>query len=77
MIRRKIIGAALFLTLFGALALMPPLILLFRFDALVFGIPVETVYVFALWMSLIVGAALLSRRLPDDGPEPPERDVDQ
>lgn len=68
MTRRKIIGAGLFLTLFGAVAIMPPLVFLFRFDGLIFGIPAATVYIFALWTFLIVGAVLLGRYLPDDEP---------
>jgi hypothetical protein len=68
MTRRKIIAAALFFTLFGAIALLPPLVLLFRFDSRIAGIPVETVYVFVLWALLIVGARWFSGVLPDDGP---------
>ncbi|SDH15365.1 hypothetical protein [Pelagibacterium luteolum] len=70
--RRKIIGASLFFTLFGAMAILPPLILLFRFDGLVFGVPVETVYLFALWIGLVVGAALFGVILPRDEPMPPQ-----
>lgn len=69
--RRKIIGASLFFTLFGAMAILPPLILLFRFDGLIFGVPVETVYLFALWIGLVIGAALFGRILPRDEPMPP------
>ncbi len=70
MTRRKIIAASLFFTLFGALALMPPLVLLARFDGRVLGVPVETVYVFVLWLVLVAGARLFSRSLPDDRPPP-------
>lgn len=73
MTRRKFIGASLFFTLFGAMAILPPLILLFRFDALIGGIPVETIFLFGLWLVLIVGAAWFSVVLPHDEPsEPPE-----
>ena len=68
MTRRKLIAAALFFTVFGALAYLPPLIILFRYDLRVFGVPVETVYVFALWFVLVVGARWFSRVLPDDRP---------
>lgn len=70
MTRRKIIGASLFFTLFGAMAILPPLILLFRFDALIFGLPVETVFIFCLWMLLIIGAAWFGHVLPRDEPAP-------
>lgn len=66
MTRRKIVAAALFFTLFGVLALLPPLILLFRFDARIMGVPIETVYVFALWTILVAGARRFSRVMPDD-----------
>lgn len=72
MTRRKIIGASLFFTLFGAMAILPPLILLFRFDGMAFGIPVETVFLFALWAFLIIGAAWFGTTLPRDEPPPSE-----
>ena len=78
MTRRKLIAAALFFTAFGALAYMPPLVLLFRFDMRVLGVPVETVYVFVLWAVLVAGALWFSRVLPDERraakkPREPER----
>jgi uncharacterized membrane protein len=66
MTRRKLIAAALFFTLFGVIALLPPLVLLFRFDARIGGVPVETVYVFVLWAILVIGARWFSRVLPDE-----------
>lgn len=66
MIRRKLVAASLFFTVFGALAYLPPLILLLRYDVRVFGVPVETVYVFVLWIALVVGARWFSSVLPDD-----------
>ena len=66
MTRRKLVAAALFFAAFGALAYLPPLVLLFRLDLRVFGVPVETVYVFALWIMLVAGARWFSRVLPDD-----------
>ncbi|RIK84954.1 MAG: hypothetical protein DCC69_11510 [Hyphomicrobiales bacterium] len=72
MTRRKLVAAALFLTAFGALAYLPPLVLLFRLDIRIMGVPIETVYVFALWVALVAGACWFSRVLPDDRP-PPER----
>lgn len=66
MTRRKLVSSALFFTLFGVFAFLPPLILLFRFDARIGGVPVETVYVFVLWGLLVAGARWFSRTLPDD-----------
>lgn len=67
--RRKLIAASLFFTLFGAMAYLPPLVLLFRLDVRVMGIPIETVYVFFLWMVLVAGACWFSHVLPDDRPQ--------
>lgn len=73
MTRRKLISASLFFTLFGVIALMPPLILLVRFDLRVAGVPIETVYIFVLWALLIGGSCWFSRALPREDPrtEPP------
>jgi hypothetical protein len=64
--RRKIIGASLFFALFGLMAVLPPLVLLFRFDMLVFGIPVEAIYLFGLWVFLVIGACWFSYALPHE-----------
>lgn len=78
MTRRKIIGAALFFTLFGAIAVLPPLIWLFRTDIVLVGVPLEVVYVFGLWFMLVVGAYRFASALPHDEPSPTERwDKDQ
>ena len=71
MTRRKLVAAALFFTVFGAFAYLPPLVLLLRLDVRIIGVPAETVYVFALWAVLVAGARWFSRVLPDD--RPPER----
>jgi hypothetical protein len=75
MSRRKLVAAALFFTLFGAIAFLPPFALLFRHDTRVAGVPLETAYVFAVWILLIVGARWFSRVLPDD--TPPSADTRQ
>jgi len=72
MIRRKLVAAALFFTLFGVIALMPPVIFLFRFDARVGGVPVETAYIFVFWALLVIGGCCFSRVLPDDAPRKDE-----
>lgn len=66
MTSRKLISAALFFTMFGVIAFLPPLVLLFRFDARVAGVPVEIVYIFVLWALLVIGALWFSRVLPDE-----------
>ncbi|MEO3386879.1 hypothetical protein [Mesorhizobium sp. CAU 1741] len=68
MTRRKLVGAAFFFALFGAIAFLPPLVLLFRFDARILGVPIETVYIFVLWTLLVGGARWFSRALPNDEP---------
>lgn len=68
MTRRKLVAASLVFTIFGALAILPPLVLLFRYDASLMGVPVATVYVFSLWIILVVGGRWFSRALPDDTP---------
>lgn len=71
MTRRKHIAAALFFTLAGVVAMMPPFILLFQFEGRLFGVPVEVAYVFLVWSVLVIGARAFSRILPDDVPGPP------
>ena len=51
------------LTLVGALLLTPPLAGIFQLDIRVLGIPFTGLYLFVVWAALIVGTALLSRRL--------------
>lgn len=64
--RRRIVGGMLVLTLGGGLLLFPPLVLLFNHEVAFFGIPQIVVYLFAVWVLLIIGTALLTRQLPRD-----------
>ena len=66
MIRRKQISAALFYSLFGVIAFMPPFVLVFRTHLRIAGVPLDILYVFTLWIALIFGAWWFSRLLPDD-----------
>lgn len=59
--------AAFLLPVAGLLLIVPPLLTLFGGRHWLFGAPLQTVYLFAVWLALIVGAALLSRRLPAAG----------
>ena len=60
---RKISDRALLLPLVGLLLLTPPLAGIFQLDIRVFGIPFTGFYLFGVWAALIIGAALLSRRI--------------
>ncbi|HEV7276012.1 MAG TPA: hypothetical protein VGN80_06975 [Devosiaceae bacterium] len=72
--RRKLESAALFLTIFGAMLIMPPLVLLFNATTRVFGVPTEVIYLFVVWLALIVATRWFSQRLPQEVPadEKPE-----
>jgi hypothetical protein len=62
--RRKLESAALFLTIFGAMLIMPPLALLFQIERRLFGIPLEVIYLFVVWAALVAAAGWLGRHLP-------------
>ncbi len=61
----------LVLTVFGAMLILPPIVYVFRQPIAHFGIPQIVFYLFAVWLLLIVGTALLAHALP---PEPHEPD---
>lgn len=61
--RRRRRDAAAVLPLFGTLLLLPPFVNLFARNALLFGIPLEVVYLFGVWTALVLGALVMSRRL--------------
>ena len=61
---RKLVSAALFLTLLGSLLLLPPLASVFQLQRRFLGLPVELIYLFACWIVLVGAAFWLSRRLP-------------
>jgi hypothetical protein len=72
---RKLISAALFLTLLGSLMLLPPLANVFQLQRRFFGVPAELIYLFACWVALIAAAYWLSRKLPrEPEAEPPNGD---
>ena len=72
---RKLISAALFLTLLGSLLLLPPLASVFQIQRRFFGVPTELIYLFTCWLALIAAAFWLSRRLPHE-PEAEPRNGD-
>lgn len=59
----------LMLTVFGGLLMLPPLVYVFNQNITHFGIPQIVFYLFALWMLLIVGTALLTHAMPRDETE--------
>lgn len=54
----------LVVTMFGALAMLPPILPFFDRPVDVLGMPLIVVYVFGAWAALIVLTWWLSRRLP-------------
>ncbi len=56
--------AAFLLPVAAALLIVPPLLSLFGARHLLFGVPLQTVYLFTAWLGMVVGAALLARWLP-------------
>ena len=69
--RRKLESAALFLTIFGVVLIMPPFTLLFDAPVRVLNVPVKMLYLFGVWVALIAGAAWLSNRMADSKAVPP------
>ncbi len=62
------------LFLLGTLAISPPLLAVFRVEALVFGIPVLFLYLFAAWAALVVLLALVIETRRRDAPDPAAED---
>ena len=61
---RRARDLAVVLPLAGTLTFAPPLVGLFARPAFaVFGVPSVILYLFGLWLALILGALLVSRRL--------------
>lgn len=58
----------LLLTVLGAALMLPPLVYVFDQPIAHFGIPQIVVYLFALWLLLIVGTAVLTHALPREDP---------
>lgn len=58
---------AALLPVFGVVLLMPLVANLFLARITVFGLPLDMLYVFAVWILLIAGAAGLSSWLPEIG----------
>ncbi|MEM7168566.1 MAG: hypothetical protein AAF530_00230 [Pseudomonadota bacterium] len=72
--RRKIRDRSIALLLLGIVLLLPPAANMALIDAQVGDLPFALAYVFAVWVFLIIGTALLSRPLlaSDDSSKTPE-----
>src|SRR6218665_2670490 len=66
--RRRVRGGMLLLTVLGAALMLPPLVYVFDQPIAHFGIPQIVFYLFALWLALITGTALLTHALPPEDP---------
>lgn len=64
--------AAVLLPGIGLLLLMPPFIGLVSPQRTLIGVPLPVLYLFGVWAALIVGAAMLARRLEPPDRRPPE-----
>ncbi len=72
---RRIREFGVLLPLGGLLLLLPPYILIFDQPVSLAGVPLLPAYIFTAWLTLIVLAALLSRRiLRLEGSEPKDPD---
>ncbi|WP_294925823.1 hypothetical protein [uncultured Paracoccus sp.] len=61
--------AAFAVPLFGAVLLLPVFVNLFNRRLAIWGVPLEVIYLFAVWLGLAAGAFWLSRHLrPSDEP---------
>jgi hypothetical protein len=69
---RKLVSAALFLTLLGSMLILPPLAVLFQLQHRFVGVPAEVIYLFVCWAALVAGAYWLGRRLPREPEAEPD-----
>ncbi|RYE84641.1 MAG: hypothetical protein EOP19_11080, partial [Hyphomicrobiales bacterium] len=60
MTRSKLTSAALLFCVVGTLLFLPPLVLLFNIRARFLGVPAEVIYLFAVWLTLVLGTAWFS-----------------
>ena len=61
---RKAAEAVFIVQICGALLLLPPIINLFNTRSLLFGVPLEVLYLFLVWTVLIAGAVVISANMP-------------
>lgn len=61
---RKAAEAVFIVQIWGALLLLPPILNLFNTRSLLFGVPLEAVYLFMVWTVLIACAVAISAKMP-------------
>ena len=76
--RRKLENAALALSVFGAVLIVPPILSIFNVQLRLFGVPVVVIYLFLVWITLVGVTRFLSGRMPEVeiSDEPTEREGD-
>lgn len=62
--RRKLEASVLVFTVFSTLLIVPPLVYIFNQPIMHAGLPQIVIYLFAVWLVMIAGTALLTRHLP-------------
>lgn len=65
--REKREDIAFIIPAFSMILLIPPLVNLFMSRTMIFGVPLEIVYLFTIWLLLVLGAVGLSFWLPATG----------
>lgn len=68
---RKKEEAVFIVPVFGALLLLPPLLNLFNTRTLLFGVPLEVLYLFLVWVVLIACSFIISASMPRPRPNSP------
>ncbi len=61
--RRETRDRSMVLWVIGALFVLPPVAGIFLLPGTIFGLPIPVLYIFAVWLFLIVGAAALAKPL--------------
>lgn len=72
--RNRLVGGVLVFSIAAALLIVPPLAHIFNRPVTHLGVPQVVIYLFAVWLLMIGGTALLTHFLPrqpaeDDGAE--------
>jgi predicted membrane channel-forming protein YqfA (hemolysin III family) len=62
--QRKLEAAVFVIAIISAMLIVPPIVYIFNQPFLHFGVPQVVLYLFGVWLVMIVGTALVTRRLP-------------
>ena len=68
----KVRDLAIVFPWFGVFLFAPPVLLLFRPETTIFGIPALPIYLFFMWFLLIIGSWMISRHLVEEPARSPE-----